>query len=196
MCKKFITGLALVLLAGALYGQQHRPLQTLNTKRKQQIRAGMITLGSWSALNIATGSVLMPRATGARYYFLQMNVLWNIANLGIAGLGYYNNMRSPLPKDLPSSVTEHYRLQKILLFNAGLDLAYMATGFYVKERASRSDNTDRLIGYGNAVILQGAFLLIFDSVLYWVLQRQQERLQDILYSVKFTGNSIGFRKIF
>jgi hypothetical protein len=61
-------------------------------------------------------------------------------------------------------------LQNILLLNAGLDVAYIATGFYLKERSKNSSSSERLTGYGNSLLLQGGFLLLFDVALYFIHQ--------------------------
>ena len=46
---------------------------------------GMIILGSWAVLNMATGARGMAVNTGSVKYFHQMNLFWNTVNLGIAG---------------------------------------------------------------------------------------------------------------
>jgi hypothetical protein len=61
-------------------------------------------------------------------------------------------------------------LQNFLLLNAGLDVAYIATGLYVKERSKNSSSSERLIGYGNSLLLQGGSLLLFDVSLFFIHQ--------------------------
>ncbi len=56
-------------------------------------------------------------------------------------------------------------MQKVLLLNAGLDVGYMAFGGYLWQRGSSEDNA-RLTGYGQSLILQGAFLMAFDLTLF------------------------------
>ena len=51
------------------------------------------------------------------------------------------------------------------LFNAGLDVGYMATGAYLWERGIRKDSRG-LKGYGQSLILQGGFLFTFDLIMY------------------------------
>lgn len=97
--------------------------------------------------------------------------MWNVVNLGIAALGYFNAVNSN-----PSSMTnleiikDYNSLQSILLLNAGLDAAYIMTGFYLKERSKNSTSAERLQGYGNSLLLQGGFLLAFDIALYFIHQ--------------------------
>jgi hypothetical protein len=97
-----------------------------------------------------------------------MNVAWNLVNLGIASIGYYSSMNPDTTITLMNSLKEQSNIEKILLFNAGLDIAYVMTGFYLKERAKSSENnSDRFKGYGNSLILQGTFLFVFDLILYY-----------------------------
>ena len=88
-----------------------------------------------------------------------------------------NNSNKNIP--LPGNLLAQHQIEKILLLNTGLDLAYLATGLYLKERGQRLNN-DRNKGYGNSLLLQGAFLLVFDLIQYgqhrkntkWLEQRQ------------------------
>jgi hypothetical protein len=131
----------------------------------------MLVLGSWAAGNIFAGTYGNFKASGEAKYFHQFNAAWNIVNLGIAAFGYFNAVNSD-----PSSMTnleilnDYNSLQSFLLLNAGLDAAYIMTGFYLKERAKNSPSAERLKGYGNSLLLQGGFLLAFDIALYFIHQ--------------------------
>lgn len=131
----------------------------------------MLVLGGWAAANILVGTYGNFKAKGEAKYFHQFNAMWNVVNLGIAAFGYLNAVNSD-----PSSMTnleilnDYNSLQNFLLLNAGLDVAYIATGFYLKERAKNSSNSERLRGYGNSLLLQGGFLLLFDVSLYFIHQ--------------------------
>jgi len=62
------------------------------------------------------------------------------------------------------------KTENLYLINAGLDVLYIGGGFLMRHLANRSVKSyDLLRGYGNAVILQGAFLLVFDAVMYGVV---------------------------
>jgi hypothetical protein len=97
--------------------------------------------------------------------------MWNVVNLGIAAFGYFNAANSD-----PSSITnleiikDYNSLQNFLLLNAGLDVAYIATRLYLKERSKNSSSAERLRGYGNSLLLQGGFLLLFDVSLFFIHQ--------------------------
>lgn len=143
---------------------------------------GMLVLGSWAVLNMAGSGYMMTQTDGWQYRFHQMNVFWNVVNMGIAAGGYFG-------QEEVSNVTafglykDYADFGKILLLNAGLDLAYMATGLYMQEKAKNvNKRKDMLKGYGKSIILQGGFLLVFDAALYWM---NQSKLQDLLDSQNF-----------
>ena len=48
----------------------------------------MIVLGSWAALNIASGFIIAGQTQGEAKYFWQMNAYWNLINGGLAVMGY------------------------------------------------------------------------------------------------------------
>ncbi|NJN16828.1 MAG: hypothetical protein HC822_11455 [Oscillochloris sp.] len=59
-------------------------------------------------------------------------------------------------------------LRRILLFNAGLDLLYIAAGIWTARRYA--DNSGRR-GLGVGVLVQGAFLLIYDLLFARAVER-------------------------
>jgi len=126
---------------------------------------GMLVLGSWAVGNFAVSGYQMTRTKGTTYYFHQMNVFWNSVNMAIAVGGYLGagQMTGLSPLEL---YDEYNNFSKILLFNTGLDVAYVMTGLYLRERSGNvQKHTKRLKGYGNSLILQGGFLFAFDLVL-------------------------------
>jgi hypothetical protein len=80
----------------------------------------------------------------ARNFWLT-NSLWAGVNSAIALVGLLGS--EPSPKDL----------QTVLYINAGLDVLYVAAGSVLALRSEA-----HLQGMGWAIVLQGAFLLIFD----------------------------------
>ncbi len=190
--KKWIFTFAFCWFVFQTYAQSNETLLSFNETHQQITNIGMLTLGGWAIGNIAVNGLLMGHASGTRYYFYQMNTFWNVVNLAIAGFGYYNNLQfDPETMSLAKSADEFYGLQKTLLFNAGLDLAYITGGFYLLEKAKNSEkNSGRFTGYGRSLILQGAFLLAFDSILYFVLDA---RASDLLPLLNASADGIGLR---
>lgn len=130
-------------------------------------RNGMYILGGWAIANIISGTVGNYSSGGKTKYFHQFNAVWNTVNLGIAVFGLTGISADPL--SLSESFSEFNSLQNLLLLNAGLDVAYIVSGFYLKERSKNAGSKNNLlIGYGNSLIMQGSFLLAFDLVLYFL----------------------------
>jgi len=136
---------------------------------------GMIILGGWAAANLIVGGFGWSKTTGQEKYFHQMNFMWNVVNLSIAGFALYSNAHTSLETLSISEVLDkHLKTEKVLLINAALDVGYVGTGFLLRHYSAKSDKFNSLLkGYGNSLILQGAFLLAFDLTLYGVLHNQR-----------------------
>ncbi|MEM8896402.1 MAG: hypothetical protein AAGC88_17615, partial [Bacteroidota bacterium] len=109
----------------------------------------MTVLGSWAAGNIIMNPILGRNATGSDKYFYQMNTWWNVVNLAIAGFGYYGTATDdPTSFNALGSLQEQNSIEKILLINAALDVAYVLGGLYMRERSLNvENNSDRLHGF-------------------------------------------------
>lgn len=136
---------------------------------------GMIVLGGWAVVNIVAGGYGWASTTGQRKYFHQMNFMWNVVNLTIAGLALYNNSITQMESfQTAEFLAKHMKTEKILLINSVLDVGYIGAGLLLKHYAAKSNKYKNLLaGYGNSLILQGAFLLVFDLTLHQVLHHQR-----------------------
>lgn len=168
-------------------------LMSFHQSRMANNETAMLVLGSWAAGNILVGTYGNVKASGEAKYFHQFNAMWNLVNLGIATFGYLNAVNSD-----PTSMTnleilnDYNSLQSFLLLNAGLDFAYIATGFYLKERSKNSSISERMRGYGNSLLLQGGFLLLFDVSLYFIHQSNADiNLYPHLESMLAGGIGVG-----
>jgi hypothetical protein len=163
----------LFLISESVFSQNDSTLhlQNFQMERKDITETAMLVLGGWAVGNILVGTYGNFKATGEAKYFHQFNAMWNVVNLGIAAFGYFNAVNSD-----PSSMTnleiikDFNSLQNFLLLNAGLDVAYIASGLYLKERSKNSSSAERLRGYGNSLLLQGGFLSLFDVSLFFIHQ--------------------------
>ncbi len=141
----------------------------------------MAVLCGWSAANIITGAVASNTSNKELHYFHQMNMLWNSVNLTIGGLGYLAAAKEKFSNSKIVDVLHHQnKTEKLFLFNAGLDIAYITGGFYLKERSRRQTDPDKLRGYGNSILLQGAFLLLLDGTMYAVHHHHGKKLDAVL----------------
>lgn len=142
-------------------------------KQSNQINTtGMYVLGGWAVANIAGGAIGWANSNGSAKYFHQMNVFWNTVNLGIAGFALYNNINTDISlMSADEMMTKHIKTENLYLINTGLDVVYIGTGFLLKHLSTTKKNKqDLLKGYGNSIILQGGFLMVFDLAM-WAVQR-------------------------
>ena len=161
-------------------------------------KTGMWVLGSWAVGNMLVGGIsLASGVQGERKYFQQMNIAWNVVNAGLAGFGLHQAYSSIEGLAWQEVLGNHHQMQKILLFNAGLDIAYIATGFFLVEKSKNvAKLPERLSGFGKSLILQGSFLLLFDISMVLAHQSNDKKIKNILEKVQIEGSSITFRHYF
>jgi hypothetical protein len=195
---RWILTFVLLFSAGWLWSQS-LSITDFNAQRLQKQRSAMLVLGAWSVANIGSGLALRGQERNTTHYFHTMNAAWNTVNLAIAGFGYWSASRTdPGSFDLFGTIDEQYKFQKILLFNAGLDVGYMATGLFLIERSNNParNNPERLKGFGQSLLLQGGFLFAFDLVNYWIHARQNGQLPAWLEGLSMTGQGLSWSLIF
>jgi hypothetical protein len=191
MKKTFLT---LSFLCVALFSwAQISNLEQFNKERLQKQKVSMLVLGSWAVGNIALGLGLYSRHEGEERYFHLMNAGWNAVNLGLATAGYLSAIKAdPAGFDLFQSINEQHKLQKIFLFNAGLDVGYILGGLYLRERGKVAEkNPERLKGFGKSIILQGSFLFAFDLAAYFLQASGNKDIGPLLSKLHFNGQQIG-----
>ncbi|MBN2611128.1 MAG: hypothetical protein JXB00_06190 [Bacteroidales bacterium] len=149
-------------------------------------KTGMIVLGSWALANMATGAYGWSKNSGDNKYFHQMNFFWNTVNLSIASVALYNLYTTDfISMGQDEFLTRQLKLEKTLLINSFLDVGYIGTGFLLKHFSEKSSGRkDLLKGYGNSLLLQGGFLLVFDVVLYGIFRAER---MDFLQSAGITA---------
>lgn len=187
------TTLFIFFLSSVVFAQSDFELQSFHLERTNINQTAMLVLGGWAAANILIGTYGNFKASGEAKYFHQFNAMWNVVNLGIAAFGYFNAINSdPASMTNVEIINDFNSLQNFLLLNAGLDAAYIVTGFYLKEKSKNSSSPERLKGYSNSLLLQGGFLLLFDVTLYFVHQSNADiNLYPHLESLLAGGVGIG-----
>jgi hypothetical protein len=189
--KLFLAFSLLIILYDTDGVQAQSPdIVNFNQQHRQINKTGMLTLGIWALSNFAVNGSLLSGSQGDLKYFYQGNIYWNLVNLGLAGFGYIQAAdESEIDYTLNETLNSFYGDQKLFLFNAGLDLAYVAGGFFLKEKAKTAEKRSEMFkGFGNALILQGGYLFVFDLVMYFIHQVNVPALNNLL----FTNNGIGF----
>jgi hypothetical protein len=172
---------------------QNLTLPNFNQERLDLNRKGLTVLGSWAGANLITNGVLLSNSSGSDKYFYQMNVYWNVVNGALAGLGVLGAKKTQGNLSAFQALEEQSSTEKTFLVNTGLDAAYVMTGVYLLEKSKNSaDNKDMLKGYGQSVIFQGGFLLLFDGIMYGVHRSHLKKGKAIFENLTFTGNQVGF----
>ncbi|MCW3087367.1 MAG: hypothetical protein JWQ78_753 [Sediminibacterium sp.] len=182
--------LILLLALGPVPTQAQQAFQdSIALERTQLHKNNMLVLGAWAAANIIQGTISAGNAKGSDHFFHQMNAYWNTVNLALAGLGYLKATRDARRQyTMAANLTEQHKTEKFLLLNTGLDAAYIMTGLYLKEK-----NTPQATGYGNSLLLQGGFLLVFDIIQYAEHRRNGKLLENNMgnWQLGSTMNGLG-----
>jgi hypothetical protein len=167
-------------------------LPQINKKRLSLQKNSMYVLGAWSVANFAySGAKLVAGVENTENkYFHQFNIYWNTVNFALAGSSL---LFAKKDTDLSYSQTlkAYHSTESLFLLNTGIDVGYMATGLYLRERAKNSTdtkNTNQLLGYGKSLILQGGFLFAFDLTAYALNKRQSKILYNIPVSIALAPN--------
>jgi hypothetical protein len=173
-------------------------LDSLHSTRLSINKTAMLTLGAWAVGNIALNGALMlnssKQADPTPFYFQQMNVFWNVFNAGLAASGYFGAMSEPANAlSLANALEQQASIERILLFNTGLDVAYIAAGAWMLERSKiDTERTALWQGYGQSLFVQGGFLLLFDVSVFAIHHLTTEpMIRNILQSVRLTSNGAG-----
>ncbi len=164
-----LAALTLVALA-----QDAPDLQAWQDDRRRTERAASAVLLGWAGANLVGGTVGAvvaedPRARSA----LAGSAGWNVVNAGLAVPGLV--ARPPVPATRTEALERASRLDGALLLNAGLDVAYVVGGLALQDRGQRTSDP-RLTGLGDALVVQGAFLLGFDLIFHHAARRHTRRL--------------------
>jgi len=189
--KKILT-LCLIAVCSRAIAQDS--LKTINYSRYRTTTTGMEVLGSWAIANIGVGVAGWAGSLGgSTKYFYQMDALWNTANLGAALLGFTGAQKDKDKQLSPAeSLKEQQKIERIFLINGGFDVAYIGAGLYLHHHGE-TNNSDQQRGYGSSIILQGAFLLLFDSSMYSAQRHNGNKLRRFLEKnpITFDGRRVG-----
>ncbi len=124
--------------------------------------AGNSVLTGWAALNIAGGVAgALTIRSDARFAY-QAHAAWNSVNLALGITGLVNAARRrPAASTLAQAREVNRRAQRVFFANAMADLGYITAGVITSIVGQRVASR-RARRYGEAVIVQGAWLFGFD----------------------------------
>ncbi|MEH0153811.1 hypothetical protein V6R21_06665 [Limibacter armeniacum] len=178
MIGKIIRSIATLAISRIGSGSTPTVSPLLSSFRQESIRynkAAMGVLAGWAVPNIVASSVLIGKTEHETKAFHQMNAGWNLVNLAIASIAYIKIDKDAQKRySLSQTVAEQQRYEKLYLLNTGLDTGYIAGGLYMRERGKRT-NDEKLKGLGKSIIVQGAFLLLFDATMYLIQNRHSKK---------------------
>ena len=141
----------------------------LHHARELLLSRGLAVLAAWALYSIVGGGYGLARAP--------RRAGWGLVNAALAFVGIVQQETvAPAGLQLADLFAAQLRNENLFGFNAGLDAAYVMTGFYLRARAAApgAAHPARLLGYGRALWVQGGFLLVFDAAM-WALMHAQGR---------------------
>lgn len=163
---------ALLLAQSPLEGLSQPLAKNFAEKRLGAQRSAMWALGAWAGVSILSGIGLSAQSDNVTLRYLGFqNIGWGAVNAAIAGFALFGLGAQVAALDamnaggdaLLKELSEEHTFSKILLVNAGLDVGYMLAGGALMWAARNGlARSDEFFGSGLGVVIQGAFLLIFD----------------------------------
>lgn len=172
--------ISLVCVSLTVYPQQVDLLK-FEKERVSYSKNAMVVLAGWSAANIIASGIATNTSNTEMRYFHQMNVMWGGINLAIAGLGYWGAGREKIDNPTVASVLKHQnKSEKTFLINTGLDVLYIGGGLAMNKLSDNQKNPAKFKGYGNSIMLQGGFLLVFDAINYAIHRKHGKKLNGLV----------------
>lgn len=163
--KNFLLIISISLISNTVYCQRDSILIPFENTQHQLNQKGMFILSSWGGANLVSGIIgygISEKFEDQQFHL--MNAAWGAVNLSIAAPSLFRK---------PQRAESNYELlqkqtsfEKIFLANALLDVVYISGGTYLTQMSKNQTDYKlkaRLNAYGNSIIIQGAGLLLFDS---------------------------------
>ncbi len=159
---------------------QKENLVKFEKDRVRYTKNAMVALAGWSVVNIVGSGIATNTRNKEVRYFHQMNVMWGGINLALAGLGYWGAGREKVDNPVLADVLKHQnRIEKTYLINLGLDVAYVGAGLLMNKTSDNQKNPAKFEGYGNSIMLQGGFLLLYDAIIYSIHHKHGRQLKGM-----------------
>lgn len=201
----------LILFCTSAFAQDS--LKYYNNLRINTTSSAMKVLGGWGIVNLGTGAIWGWNSTKTTtyadlngvqvtsnktisnegQYFFQMNTIWGAVNFGTALIGYAG-IQKYRRKTLNAAQTleQQKRIENIFRINEYLDVAYLGVGTYLK-LAGDSRKSPIMKGYGESILIQGGFLLIFDGLMCHAEKGNGTKLRNFLekHPISFDGHRVG-----
>lgn len=166
-----------VFMLNCSFGQQY---VSFNETRLEMDKKLMLGLGTWATGNFISSGIGWSQANSTEStYFHEMNVMWNLVNIGLAIPGYVKANKASSDLSFDESLHEQKKTEKIFLINTCLDVAYISSGWLLLNRSKEMEPVqERFSGYGKSLLLQGGFLFMFDLTAYLVHKTHAKQLEN------------------
>ena len=185
--QKFILSIVFIGAGFSVFSQKDALIK-FEKERIGYSKKSMVVLAGWSAANMIVSGIATNTSNIEMRYFHQMNVMWGGINLAIAGLGYWGAGREKIDNPTLADVLKHQnRIEKTYLINAGLDVVYIGSGLLMNQLSDNQKNPAKFKGYGNSIMLQGGFLLLYDAVIYAIHRKHGKKLKGLVDKVQLGG---------
>lgn len=177
--QKFILSVVFITVGFSAFSQKE-VLIKFEKERIGYSKKSMVVLAGWSAANMIVSGIATNTSNTEMRYFHQMNVMWGGINLTLAGLGYWGAGREKVDNPVLADVLKHQnRIEKTYLINLGLDVAYVGAGLLMNKTSDNQKNPAKFEGYGNSIMLQGGFLLLYDAIVYSIHHKHRKQLKGM-----------------
>lgn len=131
-------------------------------------------LWAWGLGSVAAGvPALLSRDQRIRQAGVQA-IVWGAIDAALAWFGR-RGARDKIRQGVDDGSQQARRFRTILLINVGLDVGYVGGGWAL---LCGGHGRDQRVGMGFGIIIQGLFLLVYDSVLAWMVGRRWRVIGD------------------
>lgn len=150
------------------------------------LRKHLAVLGWWCFINLIVGILGLFYFKEALWYFQLMNMTWAFINFAIV-LWIFDHIF--YVRFIEGNTFQRFEVQrhveKMLLLNIGLDIAYIFAGLYLLTLGRIPDISHAALwtGFGWSVILQGVFLFCHDNFFHFLHRRNFKRCRPFLEDV-------------
>ena len=117
---------------------------------------------AWGVLSMTVGLVLQVAPRPFWRAFGTQSAIWGAIDAAIALAGQWQARRKAGQQEDTAVTGEVRKIRRLLWVNAGLDVLYVLGGLWLALGKGRRAETAR--GHGWGVVVQGAFLGVFDLI--------------------------------
>lgn len=173
--------------------EKHDELRDFDTRFRLILRKHLVILAWWGLFNLIGGLAALLALSGVAYYYWMMAWVWGLINLLVAiGVFYHTFYRKFRQHNAFERFEAQRHVEKLMFLNIGIDSAYFFVGLLLREHSFACPVTyaDMWMGFGWAIIVQGAFLLAQDIYVYRLHRLNFRQAQPFLEKTLGHGRSL------